>query len=84
MDYEIHRDIYNRPQAELSMGHEAHGLWLSEEVGTDQGLNGLLLEKIEALQNQTCWAHHLRGREVMLNMHPDAGEVCGALCECFY
>ena len=81
MDYELHRDIYSLPQAELSMGHEALGLWLSEEVGTDQGLISTLLEKIEALQIQTCWEHHLPGREFMLTLNPDGVEVRAALLD---
>lgn len=81
MDYELSRDIYGRHQAQLSMGHEALGLWLTEEVGTDQGLISELLEKVKQLKNRECWEHHQPGREFILTMAPDGVEVRAALLD---
>ncbi len=81
MDYELQRDIYGRPQAQLSMGHEALGLWLSEEVGSEQRLITTLLEKVQQLQNQTCWEYQHPGREFMLTMTPEGIEVRAALLD---
>ena len=81
MDYELRRDLYGRHQAELSMGHEALGLWLTEEVGTDQRLIRSLLEKVEQLQNRECWEHHQPGREFMLTMTTEGVEVRAALLD---
>jgi uncharacterized protein YacL (UPF0231 family) len=78
MDYELQRDSHGRHQAKFSMGHEALGLWLSEEVGANlQQIDGLL-EKIGQLLNQTCWEYRRTGREFHLTMSLDGIEVRAA------
>jgi uncharacterized protein YacL (UPF0231 family) len=81
MDYELHRDLYGRHQAKFSMGHEALGLWLSEELGSDQQLLNTLLEKIGQLQHHLCWEHHHAGREFTLTMNPEGIEVRATLLD---
>ncbi len=81
MDYEFRRNLYGRYQAEFSMGHEALGLWLSEELGTDPLLISSLLKKVEQLQNQQCWQHQQPGREFTLTMNQDGIEVRAALLD---
>lgn len=81
MDYEFRRDLYGHYQAELSMGHEALGLWLSEELGTDLVLAKNLLNKIEQLQKTEYWEHYQPGREFMLTMNPEGVEVQAALLD---
>lgn len=81
MDYEFRRDLHGRYKAELSMGHEALGLWLTEEVATDLVVVGVLLEKIAQLQNRACWEHRHPGREFMLTMTQEGVEVRAALLD---
>lgn len=63
------------------MGHEALGLWLTEELGADPVLINTLLDKIEQLQKMECWEHHQSGREFMLIMTPEGVEVRAALLD---
>ncbi len=81
MDYDIYRDIYGCQQVRLSMGHEALGLWLTEEVGTDQGLISELLARVEQLKNSECWESHQQGREFVMTMTPDGVEVRATLLD---
>jgi len=81
MDYELRRDIYGRFKAEFSMGHEALGLWLSDELATDQKQLALLLDKIDALEKQQCWEYRLPGREFSLTMTREGVEVRAALLD---
>ena len=78
MDYELDRDLYGRHQAKFSMGHEALGLWLSEELGTDRRRTDTLLEKIGQLQHRACGDFRQAGREFDLTMSPDGIEVRAA------
>lgn len=75
MDYEFRRDLYGRYLANLSMGHEAFGVWLTEEIGTDSNLIHVLLDKVEQLQNGRCSEHRLSGKTFTLSMNLDAIEI---------
>lgn len=81
MDYEFRRDLYGGYQAEFSMGHEAIGLWVTDELGSDAGQIAALLNKIEALQSQQCWQHQVAGREFVLTMNQSGVEVRAALLD---
>jgi len=81
MDYEFRRNLYGGYQAEFSMGHEALGLWLTEELATDQAMINILLNKIEKLQTQQCWDYQQSGREFMLTMNQEGIEVRAALLD---
>lgn len=78
MDYELLRDHYGRYQATFSMGHEALGLWLTEELATDCQLLMLLLLKIMQIQKQQCWEYQKPGHEFMLTMNKDGVEIRAA------
>jgi uncharacterized protein YacL (UPF0231 family) len=75
MDYEFRRDMYGRYKAEFSMGHEALGLWLTEELAGNSGLIQNLIEKIVQLQTQKAWDHVQQGHEFTLSMNRDGIEV---------
>lgn len=81
MDYEFRRNLYGRYQAGFSMGHEVLGLWLTEELATDQTLIDTLLKKIDQLQSQQCWEYRQPGTEFMLNMNQDGIEIRAALLD---
>ncbi len=51
MDYEFLRDAAGRHSARLSMGHEALGAWLTEELGRDQVFGQQLLTELAALRS---------------------------------
>ena len=51
MDHEFVRDITGRCLARLSMGHEAFGSWLTDEVGERPDVCEDILEKIKSLSN---------------------------------
>jgi len=50
MDYEFLRDERGHHSARLSMGHEALGAWLTEELGTDLMLGETILAELAALR----------------------------------
>jgi len=75
MDYEFKRDLYGHYQAEFSMGHEALGRWLTEEIDNNQIKINALLNKLKGLQQQLCLEHQLLGREFMLEMNQDGIEI---------
>ena len=81
MDYEFRCNLYGRFEAVFSMGHEALGLWVSEELGADQVMISTLLNKVDELQNKQCWEHQQTGREFTLTMNPDGIEVRAALLD---
>ena len=81
MDYEFRRNLYGRYQAVFSMGHEALGLWLTEELATDQQMIVALLSKIEQLQARQSWQYQQPGREFILTMNQDGVEVRAALLD---
>ena len=71
MDYEFSLDEYDRPIAEFSMGFEALGRWLSEELGNDQLLIEELLDIIQQLEQQRVNDRLLFGEnfQLAINQH---------------
>ncbi len=51
MDYEFVRDLTGQCLARLSMGHEAFGSWLTDEVGEHPEVCDDILAKIASVQN---------------------------------
>lgn len=78
MDYELRRDLCGSYQATFSMGHEAFGVWLTEEIGSNQELIDDLITKIDQLQSLQCMQHHHTGGEFILTMNPEGIEVRAA------
>lgn len=67
MDYEFRRDITGQIYAEFSMGHEAIGFWLNEEVRN----NLPVIEKIRAAAKEIAGSEKewvLAGHEYTLSM----------------
>ncbi|MGL4205412.1 MAG: YacL family protein [Aeromonadaceae bacterium] len=60
MDYEFIREPDGRLKANLSMGHEAVGHWLNDEVGTNLALIEAVLADIDAV---------LRGEQETVERH---------------
>lgn len=75
MDYEFTFDDVGRPFAKFSMGAEAIGRWLSEELASDDQMLHQLLAIIEQLQQRIISHHQVAGVEFLLRMHQDEVEV---------
>lgn len=74
MDHEFVRDIEGRFIARLSMGHEAFGSWLTDELGTDvEKCNELLsvIKQIPALDD----GYELSGEVFRLYLDQEAATV---------
>ncbi len=81
MDYEFRRNLYGHYQAEFSMGHEAFGLWLTEELATNLAMLSSLLVKIDMLKSRQSWQYLQPGQEFILTMSQDGVEVRAALLD---
>lgn len=75
MDYEFTFDDIGRPVAKLSMGAEAVGRWLSEDLGSDKGRIDQLLGIIGQLEQRKISQHQESGTEFVLRMNQDEIEV---------
>lgn len=69
MDYEFRRNsLMGTYRVHFSMGHEALGRWLLDEVGTDTEVISMLFHQIEALKNSSDeW--QLEGKELSLQLN---------------
>jgi len=57
------------------MGHEALGLWLTEELAVDHESIDFLISKIEHLQNNQCREYLQNGKEFTLRMNREGIEI---------
>ncbi|MCV6590691.1 MAG: YacL family protein [Marinobacterium sp.] len=74
MEYEFSQDIIGRPVARFSMGHEAFGLWLEDELSSSV-LVLSLLEKFDGLRGMPFQALSWDGREYSLQLEGDEVSV---------
>jgi len=58
------------------MGHEALGIWLTEELGKDSQKLALVLANIEMLQLGQLQEIIVQGKEYQLLMQTDGVQVC--------
>lgn len=75
MDYEFTLNEIGRPVAKLSMGHEAIGRWISEEVGDDLQSIHQLLGIIQQLEQHQIQRHELIGTEFQMRLNQQSIEV---------
>lgn len=75
MDYTVGRDELGRCFAEFSMGQEAFGRWLAEELGENPTLLGQVLEAIGHLQDRRILDFRLDGRTFSLELDRDEARV---------
>lgn len=81
MDYEFTIDDDEQPVAKFSLGHEAIGRWLSEELCSNQHIITELLDNIRRLEQQEIHQHHVRGSEFHLRLNRDQIEVIGLVLD---
>ncbi|MBU2862809.1 YacL family protein [Reinekea forsetii] len=75
MDFEFRYNEQGLPVAEFSMGHEAIGRWLSDELGSNLAKINLLLEVIEQIEQAHLAEKTLFGTELTLYLSSDDVEV---------
>ena len=81
MDYHFQRNYSGRPEAQFSMNHEALGIWLTEELGSDWHQLELLLQVIDGLEKGLRWEYFDDGNEYCLHLTRDRAEVRAALLD---
>lgn len=73
MDYEFQRDLMGRFEAHFSMGHEALGNWLTQEISGDKQLAQSILTTIS--DNSGYWQYKHEGKEYDLLLNHEEAEV---------
>ncbi len=81
VDYTLGRDETGRHFAEFSMGHEALGRWLSDELGTDLSRIDHLLDTLARLQQRSLRDFELQGSEFSLNLTREEAQVRAHILE---
>lgn len=75
MDYQFKTDIYGQPLAVFSMGHEALGHWLSDELKGRETSIKQVIQAIENIQAKQTWDFELRGVEYDLLLSPTEASI---------
>lgn len=78
MDYEYRYNSQNQPVAEFSMGHEAIGRWITDELGASSAKIQELLGVIEAIENTQLAQKTIFGRELTLSLSQEDVEITAA------
>ena len=81
MDYEFTLDEYGKILAQFSIGHEAIGLWFSEELASNQMAIAELLDRIQALEQRKISQFRIQGSEFQLRLNWDQIEVLALVLE---
>lgn len=75
MDYEFTIDDYNKPVARFSIGHEALGRWLTEELCGNNIAIAELLDCVRQLEQHEILQHQVVGKEFQLRLNREYIEV---------
>ena len=78
MEYEFRRDVTGQFRALFSMGHEAFGAWLTEEVGRRTNLLTELYRAVAELQGRQRWEYVVEGEMYTLRLSRSKAEVCSS------
>jgi len=76
LDYDFSFDHHDRPVAEFSMGHEAFGLWFSEELGTNARKITALLDAVNRLENRTAFDATFNSMGLQLTLTREDAQIC--------
>ncbi|WP_372833957.1 YacL family protein [Pontibacterium sp.] len=74
MEYEFSQD-FTGPEARFSMGHEALGYWLTQEVGDRADKISSLFKALDNLTQGTAWDFEMEGFEYDLMLSRDDASV---------
>lgn len=75
MDYEFTIDEQYQAVAQFSIGHEAIGLWFTEELRKDKQSIAELLDIIRQLEQRKVMHHNSQGRTFQLRLSTEQAEV---------
>jgi len=75
MDYDFTYDDFGHPVAQFSMGHEAFGRWLSEELGGSDTKLSSLIERVEQLERDQFGEHTQVGLELVMRLNHEGVEI---------
>lgn len=68
MDYQFRKDLYGQPIAKFSMGHEAIGRWLSDELSNNQLAVQRLIDVISQIEKGHIGFREFNGAEFQLTI----------------
>lgn len=74
MEYEFSQD-FTGPEARFSMGHEAFGYWLTQEIGTRKDKLAEVLNALNKLTQGSAWDAEITGFEYDLLLSRDDATV---------
>ena len=75
MDYQFKKDLLGQPIAKFSMGHEAVGRWLSDELSNNQPAIQRLIDLIAQIENGNLGYRVFNGAELQLTVSLSGVEV---------
>ncbi len=78
MEFEFVRDVTGELRAHFSLGSEAVGAWLMEEVGDSQTALQSVLAAIGKVRSGELREYRLAGSEYSLRLTGDEAEICDA------
>lgn len=74
MEFEFKKDIYGRPFAKFSMGHEVIGRYFSDELNCSNQINKLI-KIIDEIESGKRFYKELRSFEYQLSFNPAGLEI---------
>ena len=76
MEFEFKRDmLHNTIKSQFSMGHEAVGIWLEQEINMDLAGISRLLTQIQLLQTQALEQLEFLGAEFSLFLNQEEAKI---------
>ncbi|MFD2229366.1 YacL family protein [Alkalimarinus sediminis] len=75
MDYEFTIDEQYNPVAQFSIGHEAIGLWFTEELSNNKQAIARLLDVIQQLEAGKTMHYNTQGKTFQLRLDSEQAEV---------
>lgn len=81
MDYDFTIDEQLSPVAQFSIGHEAIGLWFTEELSNNKRAIAELLDMIRQLEQHTIFQYHTQGKTFQLRLNTEQAEVIALALE---
>lgn len=75
MDFQFKKDILGQPVASFSMGHEAIGRWLTDELGSNLIHTQNLIDLIIKVEQSEIGFREITGSELQLTLSINGVEV---------
>lgn len=75
MDFKFFTNDQLQLEAKFSMGHEAIGRWLTEELGKNRDAIETLLQTIAKIEKNEIQDESIEGKDFVLRLHKDEVEI---------